>query len=130
LLNWAASPGGLPLGLIAVVIGLRRLGPAPELRCRRRARRPSPSIAVLPDYEVAGGLAARTETTTRTLFNPTRRPAPPVVAEAPKPTIKRGQFTLTGTLVVDGKSTAFLREVAGGKSRRSRESINGLWSPR
>jgi len=85
-------------------------------------------VSVLPDFSIAGGLAARPETVARTLFNPTRRPAPPVVAEAPKPTMKRGQFALTGTLVVDGKSTAFLREVAGGKARRvlQGESINGL----
>jgi hypothetical protein len=86
------------------------------------------TVSVLPDFTVEGGLAARPETVARTLFNPTRRPAPPVVAEAPKPTMKRGQFTLTGTLVVEGKSTAFLREVAGGKARRvlQGESINGL----
>lgn len=121
----------LPLGLIAVVIGLetdwgRHLNPAlpaPEPVA------PKPVVAsVLPDFALEGGLAARTETTNRTLFNPTRRPAPTPVVEAPKPTIKRGQFVLTGTLVVDGKSTAFLREVAGGKSRRAiqGESINGL----
>ncbi len=86
------------------------------------------TVSVLPDFSIAGGLAARPETVSRTLFNPTRRPAPPLVAEAPKPTMTRGQFTLTGTLVVDGKSTAFLREVAGGKARRvlQGESINGL----
>ena len=86
------------------------------------------TVSVLPDFTVEGGLTARPETVARTLFNPTRRPAPPVVAEAPKPTMKRGQFTLTGTLVVEGKSTAFLREVAGGKARRvlQGESINGL----
>jgi hypothetical protein len=42
--------------------------------------------------------------------------------------MQRGQFALTGTMIVDGKSTAFLREVAGGKSRRVQtgEKINGL----
>ena len=121
----------LPLALIAFVIGLetdwgRQLNPglpAPEPVV------PKPVVAsVLPDFALEGGLAARTETTGRTLFNPTRRPAPTPVVEAPKPAIKRGQFVLTGTLVVDGKSTAFLREVAGGKSRRAiqGESINGL----
>ena len=50
----------------------------------------------------------------RTLFNPTRRPAPPpAVAEVAKPKMQRGQFALSGTLVVDGKATAFLKEVAG-----------------
>ena len=85
-------------------------------------------VSLLPEFTIAGGLAARPETVARTLFNPTRRPAPPVVAEAPKPRMQRGQFALTGTLVVDGKSTAFLREVAGGKARRvlQGETINGL----
>ena len=104
----------------------RALAPVPE-PVEPIVAKPVP-VSVLPDFTVAGGLAARPETVARTLFNPTRRPAPPVVAEAPKPTMKRGQFTLTGTLVVDGKSTAFLREVAGGKARRvlQGESINGL----
>ena len=111
----------VPLALIVTAIGWetdwgRHL--RPELQPVEPVTPKPVSIAVLPDYELAGGLAACTETTARTLFNPTRRPAPPLVAEAPKPTIKRGQFTLTGTLVVDGKSTAFLREVAGGKSRQ------------
>ena len=104
----------------------RSLTPMPE---PAEAVTPKPvPVSVLPDFTVAGGLEARPETVARTLFNPTRRPAPPVVAEAPKPTMKRGQFALTGTLVVDGKSTAFLREVAGGKARRvmQGESINGL----
>lgn len=121
----------LPLALIAVVIGLetdwgRHLAPVPPAA---EPVVPKPVVAsVLPDFALEGGLAARTETTGRTLFNPTRRPAPTPVVEAPKPTIKRGQFVLTGTLVVDGKSTAFLREVAGGKSRRAiqGETINGL----
>lgn len=104
----------------------RSLTPMPE---PAEAVTPKPvPVSVLPDFTVAGGLEARPETVARTLFNPTRRPAPPVVAEAPKPTMKRGQFALTGTLVVDGKSTAFLREVNGGKARRVRqgETINGM----
>ena len=42
--------------------------------------------------------------------------------------MQRGQFALAGTLMVDGKATAFLREVQGGKSRRvtQGESINGM----
>jgi hypothetical protein len=121
----------VPLGVAVAFIGWetdwgRALTPIPE-PAEVVTPKPVP-VSVLPDFTVAGGLAARRETIARTLFNPTRRPAPPVVAEAPKPTIKRGQFTLTGTLVVDGKSTAFLREVAGGKARRvlQGESINGL----
>ena len=64
----------------------------------------------------------------RTLFNPTRRPAPVAVAEAVKPKMQRGQFTLAGTIVVEGKTTALLKEVSGGKPRRvlQGESINGM----
>ncbi len=42
--------------------------------------------------------------------------------------MQRGQFALTGTTLIDGKSTAFLRETAGGKSRRVHqgETINGM----
>ena len=42
--------------------------------------------------------------------------------------MQRGQFALSGTLMVDGKATAFLREVNGGKSRRvtQGESVNGM----
>jgi hypothetical protein len=51
------------------------------------------------------------------------------VAEAPKPTIQRGQFTLTGTMITDKSAVAFLKEAAGaGKARtvRTGDSINGM----
>jgi len=84
--------------------------------------------ALLPDYQLEGGLAARTETVARTLFNPTRRAAPVAAADAAKTSIRRGQFALTGTVVVAGMNTAYLREVAGGKSRRviQGETVNGM----
>ena len=65
----------------------------------------------------------------RTLFNPTRRPAPVRGrGETSSRRMQRGQFALSGTLVVDGKATAFLREVQGGKSRRvaQGETVNGM----
>ena len=68
-------------------------------------------------------------TVERPLFNATRRPAPVAVAEAPKPTIQRGQFTLTGTMITDKSAVAFLKEAAGaGKARsvRKGDSINGM----
>lgn len=85
-------------------------------------------LSVLPEYRpLAQGEAAR-DAVERTLFNPTRRPAPTALAEAAKPRMQRGQFALSGTLVVDGKAIAFLREVQGGKSRRvmEGEAINGM----
>lgn len=90
------------------------------------ARTATPTL--LPDYTVGGGVEARGETVNRTLFNPTRRPAPAQVQEAPKPQMPRGQFVLAGTTVVDGKATAFLREVKTGKFRRvaQGENLNGL----
>jgi hypothetical protein len=120
----------LPLAALAAIVGWetdwgralsrRPLPPEPIV--------PQPAaVALLPEYAIAGGTAARTETVERTLFNPTRRPAPSA-AQATTAQMKRGQFALTGTTVVEGKSTAFLREVAGNKSRRVRagETINGM----
>ena len=85
-------------------------------------------VALLPEYKIEGGIESRRETLERTLFNPTRRPAPPQTAASAKPAIATGQFVLTGTTVVDQKATAFLREVNGGRSRRVQqgETINGL----
>lgn len=90
---------------------------------------PKPIVAsVLPEFELPGGVEARGETVTRTLFNPTRRPAPTGAQEGAAQRLKAGQFALTGTMLVDGKSIAFLREISGNKPRRVRagESINGM----
>lgn len=93
---------------------------------------PAPvAVALLPEYKVEAGVDERRETVERPVFVPTRRPAPPpapVVPEAAKPRMQKGQFVLTGTAVVDQKSIAFLRESTGGKSRTVRvgETINGV----
>jgi len=90
---------------------------------------PKPVVtALLPEFEIPGGVSGRTETVERTLFNPTRRPAPQLAQEGGPSQMKRGQFALTGTLLIDGKNTAFLREVAGNKPRRvlAGETINGM----
>ncbi len=83
--------------------------------------------SLLPEYAIVGGTGASTEMIQRTLFNPTRRPAPAAL-EAGAGRLQRGQFALTGTLVIDGKSTAYLREVAGNKPRRvlAGDKINGM----
>ena len=92
---------------------LNRHTPAPA------AAPPEPvAVALLPEYRIDGGTEARRETVDRVLFNPTRRPAPPSSqAAGTASTMKRGQYTLTGTTVVGNVATAFLREVNGGKSR-------------
>jgi hypothetical protein len=103
---------------------VRRL-PAPEAPVE-----PSPVVtSLLPEFAIPGGTASRTETVQRTLFNPTRRPAPVAAADATKGRMQRGQFTLTGTLVVGGKNMAFLRETASGRAHHGviqGETVNGL----
>ena len=93
------------------------------------AAAPAPlAVALLPEYQPAATPEKNKDAVERTLFNPTRRPAPVAVAEAVKPKMQRGQFTLAGTIVVEGKTTALLKEVSGGKPRRvlQGESINGM----
>lgn len=91
---------------------------------------PALSLALLPEYQSSAVTPVGNDVVARTPFNPTRRPAPPAVAtaEAAKPKLQRGQFALSGTMIVDGNVTAFLREVQGGKSRRVRqgETLNGM----
>jgi hypothetical protein len=51
-----------------------------------------------------------------------------LVAEAPKPTIQRGQYVLTGTMITDKAAIAFLKDAAGGKSRsvKKGDAISGM----
>ena len=85
-------------------------------------------VAVLPEYQPKATMATQRDLVDRALFNPTRRPAPVAPADAGKKRLQAGQFVLTGTLIIDGKATAFLRENAGGKSRRvaQGEQVNGM----
>jgi hypothetical protein len=86
------------------------------------------TIAVLPEYRPTATLATQHDIVDRALFNPTRRPAPVAASAGAKPRLQPGQFVLTGTMIIDGKATAFLRESAGGKSRRvaQGEQVNGM----
>ena len=85
-------------------------------------------VSVLPEYKPAATPATQRDMVERALFNPTRRPAPVIAAEGAKKRLQPGQFVLTGTLLIDGKSTALLRENAGGKTRRVTvgEQVNGM----
>jgi hypothetical protein len=85
-------------------------------------------VSLLPEYQPPVTPEVNRDVVERSLFNPTRRPAPAAMAEAAKPRLQRGQFALSGTLMVDGKTTAFLRETNGGKSRRvaQGETVNGM----
>ncbi|HEY2864987.1 MAG TPA: hypothetical protein VGK37_15305 [Casimicrobiaceae bacterium] len=85
--------------------------------------------ALLPEYRVEGGVAGLNETVERTLFNPTRRPAPQASAGAEGDRkVQSGQFVLTGTTLAGDRSIAFLKEVASGKARtvRKGDKVNGV----
>ena len=86
------------------------------------------TAAVLPEYQIDGGLAAHSETVGRTLFNATRRPAPVLAADNAPHRLKPGQFLLTGTAVSGERNIAFLKETGGGKSRavRQGDEIDGM----
>ncbi len=128
LLWWVA-----PMLALAALLGVRdwtgeeqihRLPAAPAL-IEGKAIVPS----VLPEYHL-DPVASLNETVDRTLFNPTRRPAPaaPTSADGGPKAIQRGQFVLTGTTLAGTRSIAFLREVANGKARtvQGGDKINGM----
>ena len=121
----------VPFAALALLLGIetdwgrsfqRLPGPAPAIE-------PKPvAVALLPEYRVDGGLGAHAETVSRTLFNPTRRPAPAQTADNARSSMPKGKFVLTGTAVAGDRHIAFLKEVAGGKSRvvRQGDQINGV----
>jgi hypothetical protein len=121
----------IPVLALGVLLGIelgwgRQVHRLPEPAPVLEARPITP--ALLPEYKIEGGVAGRVETVNRTLFNPTRRPAPTVVADVGKQQLQRGQFVLTGTSLAGERSIAFRKEVAGGKSRavRQGEQVNGM----
>lgn len=127
LLWWMA-----PMLALAALLGvetdwgrqIHRLPAAPAL-IEGKAIVPS----VLPEYHL-DPVASLNETVDRTLFNPTRRPAPaaPTSADGGPKAIQRGQFVLTGTTLAGTRSIAFLKEVANGKARtvQGGDKINGM----
>jgi hypothetical protein len=95
--------------------------PAPQIE-------PKPvAAAVLPEYQIEGGLPGHAETVGRTLFNATRRPAPVLAADSGPRQIVRGRYQLMGTTVAGDKNIAFLKE-ASGKTHvvRQGEELNGV----
>lgn len=121
----------LPLAALALLLGWeidwgRQIVRVPSAPARVE---PKPAAAaLLPDYEIEGGLPAHAETVQRTLFNATRRPAPPLAADSGPQQVARGAFQLVGTTVTDGGKIAFLKELGNGKTRvvRQGEELNGM----
>ena len=69
------------------------------------------------------------ESSMRPIFLSTRRPAPAAPPpDAPKPSMKKDQFVLTGTTILPEGKFAFLLEKAGNKMRVVQEGkeINGI----
>lgn len=122
-----------PFAVLALVIGWQTgWGTAwrRELPAEAPAVPAPVNVALMPEYRIDGGVASMRATVERPLFNATRRPAPAATGQgAAKPAIQRGQFVLTGTVIVDKVAIAFLKETSGaGKSRsvRQGDSINGM----
>ena len=86
------------------------------------------TAAALPEYRIDGGLSGHAETVTRTLFNATRRPAPALASDGGPHRLNPGRFQLMGTTVTAERNIAFLKDVAGGKSRvvRQGDEIDGV----
>jgi hypothetical protein len=121
-----------PFAVLALAIGLQT-GWGGELRRAPPADAPvAPApvaTAVMPEYRIDGGAESMRAMVERPLFNVTRRPAPTPAAEEAKATMQRGQFLLTGTMIVDKVAVAFLKESGpAGKSRsvKAGDAINGM----
>lgn len=87
-------------------------------------------VETMPDYHLPALKKNFKETLTRPLFVSSRREAPPVPPPPPppKPTMKRGQFVLLGTILLDEGNMAILKEAAGTRVRQISEGglINGI----
>jgi len=82
-----------------------------------RAPAKATEARLLPTFALAAEAQAGTETTSRPLFVPGRRPAPPA-ASADSGVMKKGQFVLQGTTILGDLSFAMLKEVATGRIHR------------
>ena len=121
----------VPFAALALLLGIetdwgrsmqRLPGPVPAIEAK------PVTTALLPEYRIDGGLGAHEETVSRTLFNPTRRPAPAQTGDNARSSMPKGKYVLTGTAVAGDRHIAFLKEVSGGKSRvvRQGDQINGV----
>lgn len=88
------------------------------------------AVETMPDYRLPALKKHFTETLTRPLFVSSRREAPPIPPPPPppKPTMKKGQFQLLGTIITDDVIGAIVKEVSSGKIRQVQltHTINSL----
>lgn len=108
------------IAALAAVIGYetdwgRKIHPNPKIVATTASK--SNDTAMLPAISMPAIDSAFKDSVERPLFNPTRRPPPPVVATL-APQMKRGQYKLSGTVMNNEAPYAFLVEVATGKGVR------------
>lgn len=90
------------------------------------ASRAGEIVATQPAFSMPPLEVAYKESGERPLFTPTRRPAALNLANVP--TMKKGQFKLSGTSISNDLTVAYLIEVASGKTVRvtKGKEINGM----
>jgi len=122
---WVALWGGAA-AVLALVIGVEHYLGSEEPAAVPRAPAKVADARMLPPFTLAAADQVAPETAERPLFIPTRRPAPP--AATVQPTMRKGQFALTGVTVSSEASFAFLRELSTGKTKSVRKGaeVNGL----
>jgi general secretion pathway protein N len=122
---WVALWGGAAAAL-ALVIGVEYHLGAGSAAESPRAPAKVADAKMIPPFTLAAAEQVAPETAARPLFSPMRRPAPPVATF--QPTMRKGQFVLSGVTASKETSFAFLREVATGKTRsiKQGEEVNGL----
>lgn len=123
---WPALWIGVVVVLLAVLAAEHFLG---DVTVGTGPRAPARIVEakLLPPFALPANAAAVPETVAKPLFVPTRRPSPPVAASN-TPSIRRGQFVLTGVTIAPDASIAFLRETASGKTHSVKKggTVNGM----
>jgi len=116
--------------VLAAIIGVEtgfgsRLGASVPRGVSRPA---SPQeLKLLPSLAAVNAETQYPETTSRPLFVPLRRPAPPAEAAAAG-TLKRGQFVLQGVTIAGDTRIALLKEKSTGRVHRVEKGheLNGM----
>jgi hypothetical protein len=91
----------------------------------RKVTTPPVSTGVVPDIAFNADASPYAAVTDHNVFAPWRKPAPPAEApkgpvEPPKPQIRRGIYTLTGTIALGEDVIATVKETATGRTKQVR----------
>lgn len=128
VIAWVAVCAGLALYIGERIGWGTRLRPAPPAAAVLKPDPVAPDL--LAEYSLPDLEKNYLQILERPLFVPTRRPAPPPPPPPPppKPTMQKGQFQLMGVMILPETSFAWLKEVAGGKTRKVEKgkTLNGI----